>query len=247
MKRIAFVIAAVVLLIATSCTKEESFESCMLSVTEVTEHRISGHCAYTPNDNESGYAMFITYTDQLTDEMRDQMLDVYHTEGTINESSPFAFDDLASGETYYIMAISFREKGGDASIINVKSLKQATLINNDSRVSVNNITTSGATFNVQVAENNYDVEKFKVDIPDGNFKYSAIVSFYVLTDSDESSGDNCYSDGKLVCPISLSEMGGGISVSKDFYGTDPDGKKYKALITVIKERLEKVSKVATRR
>lgn len=238
MQKTIFAVAAVVLLLVTSC-KKENFESCSLSITEVTEHRIAGQCIYTPNDNENGYMLFLTFTDNLTDKMRNQMLESYHEKGAIGKSVSFACDSLVTGETYYVMAVAISEKNGKAAISSVTSLKQATLANNDSRVTITNKSMAGVTFNVKVAEQGYSVSRIKVDI-DGvySYNYSASVDFAVLSDSDETKGNNCYSNGNLVCPFSFIGLQNSSMDTCCFYGTDQDCKKYKATIVMTKWDIE---------
>ena len=137
MQKTIFAVAAVVLLLATSC-KKENFESCSLSITEVTEHRIAGQCIYTPNDNENGYMLFLTFTDSLTDKMRNQMLESYHEKGAIGKSVSFACDSLVSGETYYVMAVAISEKDGKAAISSVTSRIRKPLLKNSNHSIVRN-------------------------------------------------------------------------------------------------------------
>ena len=119
------------------------------------------------------------------------------------------------------------------------SLKQATLANNDSRVTITDKSMASVTFNVEVAEQGYSVSRIKVGI-DGvySYNYSASVDFAVLSESEETKGNNCYNNGKLVCPFSFIGFQNSSMDTCCFYGTDQYFKKYKATIVMTKWDIE---------
>ena len=242
MKKIVFAVMAFALFAGlTSCDKKDYFDCCTLRVTEVTEHTISGRCEYAPTKADKGYMLFLAYNDQLDDSARMAMVDAYKEYGGIKESKSFKCEDLISNTKYYILAVTFSEKKGKVEVASVKSLAQATLADNDSRVTVSNAALMSATFNVAVADSSYTVDKFLVYENDVA-KISAKVDFSVSNTAAKSiEGNNCYKSDldKMVCKFvygSASENG----TTKQYYGYKMNADsttytKYEADITVYKE------------
>ena len=240
-KSIFAVMALFVAAVMTSCDKKDYFDCCTLSVTEVTEHTISGRCEYAPTKADKGYMLFLAYTDQLDDSARMAMVDAYKEYGAIKESKSFKCEDLISNTKYYIIAVTFSEKNGKVEVASVKSLAQATLADNDNRVTVSNAALMSATFNVAVADSSYTVGKFLVYENDVA-KISAKVDFSVSnTAAAGIEDDNCYKSDldKMVCKFvygNASENG----TTKQYYGYKMNADsttytKYKSEITVYKE------------
>lgn len=236
------VMALFVAAVMMSCDKKENFDCCTLRVTEVTEHTISGRCEYAPTKADKGYMLFLAYTDQLDDSARMAMVDAYKEYGGIKESKSFKCEDLISNTKYYILAVTFSEKKGKVEVASVQSLAQATLADNDNRVTMSMVSATSATFNVAVADSSYTVEKFLVFETEGYAKISAEVSFSVSDTAAESiEGDNCYDSDrdKMVCKFvynTASENG----TTNQYYGYKMNADsttytKYKSEITVYNE------------
>ena len=257
MKKIIFALVALAAVVMTGCKKEENFKQCSLSVTEVNEHSITVRCEYVPSKKDAGYQVFLAYTDELTDEMREAMVKFYREEGACRASQSFTFDDLASNKKYCFLAVTFEEKDGNVSLRLVESIKQPTLASNDSRVTYDNSPENGINFYVLTASENYYVEMFDIDRPGSSYNYSAEVAFEVNEEIDDEyeidnfgalfSGENCYKDGKMVCPFDFDEIspiysfyGGRMLIlerlgTMDFYGKDENDVQYHVSITVYQE------------
>ena len=226
--------------VMTSCDKKENFDCCTLSVTDVTEHTISGRCEYAPTKADKGYMLFLAYTDQLDDSARMAMVDAYKEYGAIKESKSFRCEDLISNTKYYIIAVTFSEKDGKVEVASVKSLAQATLADNDSRVTMSYVSGTSAIFNVAVADSSYTVDSFLV-YEDDSQKNFAKVSFSVSdTAAATIEGVNRYDgNGKMVCGVSYSGVTkAGTNCEYYGYKLNADSTtytKYKAEITAYKE------------
>lgn len=241
-KTIRFAVMALfVAAVMTSCDKKDYFDCCTLRVTEVTEHTISGRCEYAPTKADKGYMLFLAYTDQLDDSVRMAMVDAYKEYGAIKESKSFKCEDLISNTKYYIIAVTFSEKNGKVEVASVKSLAQATLADNDSRVTMSDVSAKSATFHIALADSEYEVGRFCVcDIEE--HEVSARVAFSV-SDTAASSiiGHDYYNsdEDKMVCKIDYGNDSGK-STTYTCYGYKMNADsttytKYKAEITVYRE------------
>ena len=135
MKNIRFAVLAMLVAVAMTGCKKSDIDKTILSITEVTETSISGKCVYTPEqENDGGYLIFLSRTEEVTDEMRNAMIEVYSTNQPHHENMSFTFDFLASDRTYYIMAVTFCNKEGKVAIDKFETLAQRTLASNDNRV-----------------------------------------------------------------------------------------------------------------
>lgn len=228
--------------VMTSCDKKDYFDCCTLSVTEVTGHTISGRCEYAPTKADKGYMLFLAYTDQLDDSVRMAMVDAYKEYGGIKESTSFRCEDLISNTKYYILAVTFSEKNGKVEVASVQSLAQATLADNDSRVTVSDAGYNSAIINIAVADNSYTVGKFLVyGYSSAVNKISAKVDFSVSdTAAATIEGHNCYDgNGKMVCEVEYSgATKAGTTYEYYGYKLNADSTtytKYKSEITVYKD------------
>ena len=135
MKSLKITLLTMLVAVAMTGCKKSDIDKTILSITEVTETSISGKCVYTPEqENDGGYLIFLSRTEEVTDEMRNAMIEVYSTNQPHHENMSFTFDSLASDRTYYIMAVTFCNKEGKVAIDKFETLAQRTLASNDNRV-----------------------------------------------------------------------------------------------------------------
>ena len=137
MKKIFFAVMAFAVVVLTAgCNKNEDFLKASLSVEEVTEHSIKVRCTYVPQKkDDAGYLLLRSTTDQIDDEMRKELVELYPMVEPNHESGVFACDSLAADRLYYFWAVSYqRQKNGEVTIANIETLSQRTLASNDSRV-----------------------------------------------------------------------------------------------------------------
>lgn len=237
MKKKLFAFMALVIAIAmTSCDNNGKFKQCTLSVTEVTEHSIDGRCEYISRSKNDGYKIFLSYTDQISDMMRQLMIESCHESDVYHESVSFAFEELTSNQKYYVLAVTYQEKNGKVSISSVESLPQATMVSNSENVSVVSASNTGATLTVKVTDNNYDEGFFDLGVTDNEYKYSASVKFERLGKTTFAGADNCYTNGNLLC---IAPLEGNKTVST-FYGYKPDEEGFQqceATVTIKKESI----------
>ena len=138
MKKIFFAVMAFAVVVLTAgCNKNEDFMKASLSVEEVTEHSIKVRCTYVPQKKDDvGYLLLRSTTDQIDDEMRKELIELYPVVNLNHESRFFLCDSLASNRLYYLMAVSYqRQKNGEVTIANIEILSQRTLADNDGEVS----------------------------------------------------------------------------------------------------------------
>lgn len=239
MKKGLFALMALVIAIAmTSCDNNEKFKQCTLSVTDVTEHSIDGRCEYISLSKNDGYKLFLSYTDQISDMMRQLMIESCHESDVYHESVSFAFEELTSNQKYYVLAVTYQEKDGKVSIISVESLPQATMVSNSENVSVVSATKTGATLTVRAADENYEEGFFDLGVTDNEYYYSASVKFERLGNVTSAGTDDCYTNGNLLCIAPL-ESNKNETVST-FYGykpTDEGFEQCKATVTIKKESI----------
>ena len=156
MKKIFFaVMAFAVVVLTTGCNKDEDFMKASLSVEEVTEHSIKVRCAYVPQKkDDAGYLLLRSTTDQIDDEMRKELIELYPVVNLNHESGAFACDSLAADRLYYFWAVSYKkQKNGEVTIANIEILSQRTLADNDGEVSYKQEGSSSYyTFTVQLGD-----------------------------------------------------------------------------------------------
>ena len=205
MKKILFAMMAIaVVVLTTGCNKNEDFLKASLSVEEVTEHSIKVRCAYVPAEkDDAGYLLLRTATDQVDDEMRKELIELYPMVEPNHESRLFLCDSLAADSMYYLMAVSYKkQKNGEVTIANIETLSQRTLADNDGEVSYKREVGSFVTFTVQLGD-----EAFSKDLGylfrDDKVQYFVKVSLTPDTAfvTADQIGDNRYynENGTMVC------------------------------------------------
>ena len=156
MKKIFFAVMAFAVVVLTAgCNKNEDFLKASLSVEEVTEHSIKVRCTYVPQKKDDvGYLLLRSTTDQIDDEMRKELIELYPVVNLNHESRFFLCDSLASNRLYYLMAVSYqRQKNGEVTIANIEILSQRTLADNDGEVSYKQEESDSCyTFTVQLSD-----------------------------------------------------------------------------------------------
>lgn len=236
MKKMIFALVALVFAVVfTSCDKNDDFKVCTISVTNVSEHVIGGKCIYAPSEKLLGYNMFLAYTNNVTEDMREIMLNAYEEMGAQTENTSFLYDKLSSNQKYYLLAVTYKQDGEKAAIHSIEFVQQATMANNASNVTVENATDKDAEFFVSVSNKEYEEEEFSVytDADNKNI-YSATVKFTVM-DPEEiiEEGANCLDGKAMHCKFAWNDITVDGSKSATFYGmTDDKSGKYKADITV---------------
>lgn len=212
MKKILFAVMAIaVVVLTTGCNKNEDFLKASLSVEEVTEHSIKVRCTYVPQKkDDAGYLLLRTATDQVDDEMRKELIELYPMVEPNHESRLFLCDSLASDRMYYLMAVSYqRQKNGEVTIANIEILSQRTLADNDGEVSYKQEESGYCyTFTVQLGD-----EAFSKDLgylyEIGSAQYFVKVSLTpdtALVTADQIGGNQYYNEnGTMVCSADVTE------------------------------------------
>ena len=229
MKSIRFAVAAMLIAVAVTGCKESNLDKTIISVTEVTENSISGSCTYTPSKkNDDGYIIFLCWTNELTDEMREALIEAYSMVQPLHKSQSFTFDSLASDRTYYIVAATYNKTNGEVALGDIEILAQRTLASNDKTVTAE-LKGKEVTLTMVIDDNGYSV-----DLCDGDgltipLSYNLHIDLQRPTVVDSISGTNCYQYGKIVCTVDCSKVTkAGQSVTEQFYAYVPtDEYKYK--------------------
>ncbi|MCQ2330314.1 MAG: hypothetical protein MJZ93_07160, partial [Paludibacteraceae bacterium] len=240
MKNIRSAVVAMLIAVAVTGCKESNLDKTIISVTEVTESSISGSCAYTPSKkNDDGYMIFLCKTDELTNEIREELIDAYSTYayGPLYESVQFTFDSLASDRTYYIVAVTYNKTNGEVALGDIETLAQRTMASNDNRVTTS-VNGQKVTLTMAIDDNGYTVDLN--DVLGGNkFSYKLHIILDEPTVVDSISGTNCYQDGKIVFTVDCDEEQT-TSVTEHFYAYAPtenenEYKKYEAVVRLSKK------------
>lgn len=227
MKSIRFAVVAMLVAVALIGCKKSDLGKTILSVSEVTENSISGACTYTPKqENDGGYLIFLSKTNEVTDEMRNEMIKVYGMNQPHHENMSFTFDSLASDRTYYIMAVTFCNKGGKVAIDNIETLAQRTLASNKIDIESVTYTTEGMVVTVTMM-------RF-VDAEFGdifNDWHCDLCSMHIVCDfvGEVTSIDeaNCYREQEgIVFSVDYGEMEKESFEDKTFYAFVPSRNGY---------------------
>lgn len=198
--------AIAVVVLTTGCNKNDDFLKASLSVEEVTEHSIKVRCAYVPaKHDDAGYILLRTTTDQIDDEMRKELIELYPMVEPNHESRFFLCDSLASDRMYYLWAVSYKKlKNGEVTIANIEILSQRTLADNDGEVSYKQEGDPYSyTFTVQLGD-----EAFSKDL--GYLYETKLTQFFVkvsltpdtaLVTADQIGENDYYNNenGTMVC------------------------------------------------
>lgn len=228
MKNIRFAVVAMLVAVALIGCKKSDLDKTILSITEVTETSISGKCVYTPEqENDGGYLIFLSKTNEVTDEMRNEMIKVYGMNQPHHENMSFTFDSLASDRTYYIMAVTFCNKGGKVAIDNIETLAQRTLASNG-RIEIEPVTYTTEGMVVTVT-----MERF-VDAEFGdifNDWHCDLCSMHIVCDFDREvtsiDETNCYREQEgIVFSVDYGEMEQESFEGKTFYAFVPSRNGY---------------------
>lgn len=240
MKNIRFAVVAMLVAVALIGCKKSDLDKTILSVSEVTENSISGACTYTPKqENDGGYLIFLSKTNEVTDEMRNAMTAVYGMNRPHHENMSFTFDSLASNRTYYIMAVTYCNKEGKVAIDNIETLAQRTLASNDYRVTYS---TEGMIVTVTMMFNHGDYQVCFNDVFDNSHYKCDLMIDYINYPSevvDSIDEPNCYQDGKIVFSVDFGEMENNSLEEKTFYAFVPSGRdnkydKYEIFVNMFK-------------
>lgn len=227
MKSIRFAVVAMLVAVALIGCKKSDLNKTILSVSEVTENSISGACTYTPKqENDGGYLIFLSKTNEVTDEMRNAMIKVYGMNRPHHENMSFTFDSLASNRTYYIMAVTYCNKEGKVAIDNIETLAQRTLASNKIDIEPVTYTTEGMVVTVTMmrfcdAEFGDIFDDWHCDLCSMH-----IVSDFVgeVTSIDET---NCYREQEgIVFSVDYGEMEKNSFAEKTFYAFVPSRNGY---------------------
>lgn len=229
-------VALVFAVVFTSCEKNDDFKVCTISVTNVSEHVIGGKCVYAPSEKLLGYNMFLAYTNNVTEQMREIMINAYEEKGAQTDNTSFLYDKLSSNQKYYLLAVTYKQDGEKVGIHSIEFVQQATMANNASNVTIGNASDKDAEFFVTVLDESYNEEEFPVykDADDKNF-YSATVEFIVMNPEEviDETETNCFDGKALHCKYAWNDISVNDSKSATFYGmTDDKSGKYKAIVTV---------------
>lgn len=232
--------AFAVVVLTTGCNKDEDFMKASLSVEEVTEHSIRMRCAYVPaKHDDAGYILLRTTTDQIDDEVRQALIDVYSEIVPYHDSGVFLCDSLAADRLFYFWAVSYKkQKNGEVTIANIETLGQRTLASNDNRYSY---TSSGSevAFSIPLGDDGFDNIGLGYLYEIGLLKYHVSIALTpdtALTAASEIGENDYYNnnDGNLECTVD-------VAISDDkktftYYAYKPvsDGmyRKYKFDVTV---------------
>ena len=242
MKNIRFAVLAMLVAVAMTGCKDSNIEKTILSVTEVTENSISGKCAYTPKrKNDNGYIIFLCRTDNLSDVMREAMVEAYSMYEPLHESQSFTFDSLAADRTYYIVAVTYSKEKGEVILGDIKTLAQRTMASNDDRVTYT-VNPKNITLTMTIDDNGYAVDLYDVIDDGGSFSHDLHVVLKEPTVVDTVEGTNCYNynDGKIVCTLNRnnSELKNGDTIKSYAYvptGNESEYKKYEVESTLIRK------------
>ena len=229
MKSIRFAVAAMLIAVAVTGCKESNLDKTIISVTEVTESSISGSCAYTPSKkNDDGYMIFLCKTDELTNEIREEMIMAYNMFQPLHKSQSFTFDSLASDRTYYIFAVTYNKTNDEVALGDIETLAQRTMASNDKRVTATK-KDKEVTLTMAIDDNGYSVDLCDLEGLTIPFSFNLHVDLKRPTVADSISGTNCYLNGKIVCTVDCSKVKqAGKSVTEQFYAYVPtDENKYK--------------------
>lgn len=237
MKNIRFAVLAMLVAVAMTGCKDSNIEKTILSVTEVTESSISGKCAYTPKrKNDNGYIIFLCRTDNLSDVMREAMVEAYSMYEPLHESQSFTFDSLAADRTYYIVAVTYSKEKGEVILGDIKTLAQCTMASNDDRVTCK-VTPKNITLTMTIDDNGYAVDLY--DVIEDPSPYDLHVVLNEPTVVDTVEGTNCYKDGKIVCTLDRNpELQRGNKIKSYAYvstGNESEYKKYEVESTLIQK------------
>lgn len=230
MKSIRFAVVAMLIAVAVTGCKESNLDKTIISVTEVTESSISGSCAYTPSKkNDDGYMIFLCRTNELTDEMREALIEAYSMVQPLHKSQSFTFDSLASDRTYYIFAVTYNKTNGKVALGDIETLAQRTMASNDKRVTATKKKDKVVTLTMAIDDNGYSVDLCDLEGLTIPFSFNLHVDLKRPTVADSISGSNCYQNGKIVCDVDCSKVKQeGKSVTEQFYAYVPtDENKYK--------------------
>ena len=229
MKNIRFAVVAMLVAVALIGCEKSDLDQKILSVSEVTENSISGTCTYSPKqENDGGYLIFLSKTNEVTDEMRNEMIKVYGMNQPHHENMSFTFDFLTSDRTYYIMAVTYCNKEGKVAIDNIETLAQRTLASNlDCRVL--SYTKEGTIVTVTISDINMRIYDCFDIFDDGKScdRYAMEIDYEGCIGSDVSIDEpNCYQDGKIVFSVDYGGMEINSTENKTFYAFVPSRNGY---------------------
>lgn len=227
-------VALVIAVVFSACDKQDNLKQCCISVTEVTSNSIAFRCEYAPSKGDLGYNLFLTLTDEISEDMRNYILATYNEAGTLNKSVTFTCNDLISNQKYCILAVTYHEVNGKVTINSIESVNQSTLAENDNNVTVSDITAKSANFTLFADPKGYTQNYIRIYREDkSESAYYAKIELTAYESADKLEEEDCFNNNYLKCSVYWGEIVSGDPKSYTFYGAQPDSDtKFKAVIYI---------------
>lgn len=122
MKKIIFGFMSLAIIMGMmSCKESKNTEELQVKINRVEGSTAYIQCTYNQSVSD-GYAIMLSINEQMTDEMRAQLVEHYNSGKASHQSRDLEATELISGKTYHVYCVTFKKADGNVTFGEAKEL-----------------------------------------------------------------------------------------------------------------------------